>query len=192
MEAKKLIILGSLIVLLAVLVVIFFRSGGEEKIKPSVEISAPEAETPLKMPGETKKVVLFFPSEEDFLLHPEEREIIANDSTAKEAKETIEELLKGSKRGYISPFPPETKLRELYITKEGVAYVDFTKEIQEKHLRGSSAEIATVFSIVNSLAYNFKSIKKVFILIDGGEKETLGGHLSLAYPFFPKYDLLAE
>jgi len=192
METRKLLILGALTVLLIVLVVLFFRSGGEEKIKPSVEISAPEGVAPLKKPGETKKVVLFFPSEEDFLLHPEEREIIANDSPVREAKETVEELLKGSKMGYISPFPPETKLRELYITKDGVAYVDFTKEIQEKHLRGSSAEMATIFSIVNSLAYNFKSIKKVFILIDGGEKETLGGHLSLAYPFLPQYDLLAE
>ena len=73
-----------------------------------------------------------------------------------------------------------------------MAYVDFSKEIQEKHLRGSSAEMATVFSIVNSLAYNFKSIKKVFILIDGVEKETLGGHISLSHPFLPQYDLVAE
>jgi hypothetical protein len=52
--------------------------------------------------------------------------------------------------------------------------------------------MATIFSIVNSLTYNFKPIRKVFILVEGGEKETLGGHISLAQPFLPKHDLVAE
>lgn len=192
MDTKRAVILGALFILLVVLVVLFFRSRGEEKIKPSTEITPPELESIEEKPGEKKKVVLFFPSEEDFLLHPEEREIPAEVSPVQQAKQTIEELLKGSENGYLSPFPPETKLRELYFTPEGVAYVDFSKEIQENHLSGSSSEMSTVFSIVNSLAYNFKSIKKVFILIDGGEKETLGGHISLVRPFLPQYDLIAD
>lgn len=192
METKRILILGPLFILLVVLIVLFFRSRGEEKIKPSAEVTPPELESPSKEPGETRKIALFFPSEEDSLLHKEEREIIADASFVKEAKQTIEELLKGSRNGYLSPFPQETKLRELFITEEGVAYVDFSREIQENHLSGSSSEMATIFSIVNSLAYNFKSIKKVFILIDGGEKETLGGHISLTRPFLPQYDLVAE
>lgn len=192
MDTKRVLILGTLFILLVVLVVLFFRSSVEEKIKPSAEITTPELELPSRKPGEARKIALFFPSEEDSLLHKEEREILADASLAQQAKQTIEELLKGSKNGYLSPFPPETKLRELFITKEGVAYVDFSREIQEEYLSGSSAEMETIFSIVNSLAYNFKSIKKVFILIDGREKETLGGHISLARPFLPQYDLVAE
>ena len=186
------LILGALFILLVVLVVLFFRSGGEEKIKPSAEVTTPAQESLSRKAGEIKKVVLFFPSEEDSLLHKEKREIFVNASLTQEARQTIKELLDGSKNGLLSPFPQETKLRELFITKEGVAYVDFSREIQGNHLSGSSSEIATVFSIVNSLAYNFKSIKKVFILIEGGEKETLGGHISLARPFLPQYDLVAE
>lgn len=192
METKRGLILGVLFILLVVLVVLFFRSGGEERIRPSAEAVSPELESLSKKPGETRKIVLFFPSEEDSLLHKEEREMLADASLVQEAKQTIEELLNGSKNGYLSPFPPETKLRELFVTKEGVAYVDFSREIQEKHLSGSSSEMATVFSIVNSLAYNFNSVKKVFILIDGGEKETLGGHISLLRPFLPQYDLVAK
>lgn len=192
MKTKRILILGVLFVLLVILVALFFRSGGEEKIKSSAEVTLLKPESSSKKPEEMRKVVLFFSSEEDSLLHPEERQIVADASFVQEAKETVEELLKGSKSGYISPFPPETKLRELFVTKEGVAYVDFSKEIKEKHLCGSSAEMATIFSTVNSLVYNFKSIKKVFILIDGGEKETLGGHISLAHSFLPQYDLVAE
>jgi len=38
---------------------------------------------------------------------------------------------------------------------------------------GILRRLATVYSIVNTLAYNFKPIKKVFLLVEGSEKETL-------------------
>ncbi|MFQ6108194.1 MAG: GerMN domain-containing protein [Candidatus Aminicenantales bacterium] len=192
MDTKKAIILGSLFVLMVVLAVLFFSRGGEEKIKESPALSPYAHERPIGEEVRAKKVDLFFPAEEDSLLHREEREIVASSSVVEEARQVIEELLKGSRSGYLSPFPPETKLREIYLTAEGIAYVDFTREIQEKHLHGSSAEMATIFSIVNSLTYNFEPIKKVFILVDGREKETLGGHISLAQPFLPKYDLVSQ
>lgn len=191
METKKLVILGVLFLFLIILVIIFFNLGGEMKPKsapplPSEGIeSSPELTEPIT-------VILFFPSENDALLHREEREIIAESSQGEQAKRIIEELFKGSRRGYLSPIPPETKLRELFITKEGVAYVDFSKEIKEKHLSGSSAEISTIYSVVNSLSYNLKSVKKVFILIDGGERKTMGGHIDLTQAFSPQYDLVAK
>ena len=73
-----------------------------------------------------------------------------------------------------------------------MAYVDFSREIMDKHLSGSSAEMITIYSIVNSLSYNLKPIKKVFILIDGGEKKTLGGHIDLTSAFQPIYDIVAK
>jgi spore germination protein GerM len=191
MNRKKIATLGFLFAVVVVLAVIFFKSGIKEKILPTLPAPPPEVE-PLTQPGLTRTVVLFFLAEEDTLLHPEEREIPATQSVVNEAKQTVEELIKGSKKGYISPFPPEARLRELYITAQGVAYVDFTKEIVEKHLSGSSAEISTIFSVVNSLAYNFDSINKVFILIEGRERETLGGHINLSRPFLPLYDLIAK
>jgi spore germination protein GerM len=192
MDVKRVAILGVLLVLLIILIVVFFKSGGKEKIKQPPPAPRPELQSQPKESGQTKKIVLLFLSEEDDLLHPEEREIIADSSVVRQASQTIEELIKGSEKGYLSPFPPETKLRQLFITKEGVAYVDFSKELTEKHPSGSSAEILTVYSIVNSLTQNFNSIKKVFILVDGGEKETLGGHIDLTRPFLPQYSLIAD
>ncbi len=192
MNGKKIAILGFLFVVLVVLAVVFFTSGIKDKIIPATLTSPPEVEPLPAQPGQTRTVVLFFLSEEDTLLHPEEREIPADSSVVRQAKRTVVELIKGSQKGFISPFPPEARLRELFVTDEGVAYVDFSKEIVEKHLSGSSAEISTIFSVVNSLAYNFDSIEKVFILIDGRERETLGGHINLSRPFLPLYDLIAR
>jgi len=191
MNAKRIALLVVLLTILAILVVIFFRSDVMKKIKLPAEAPPPVLEPSPPGPVQTRKVVLFFLSEADTLLHPEEREITASSSIVRQAKQAVEELIRGSEKGYISPFPPETKLRELFLTRDGVAYVDFSEEIVEKHLSGSSAEISTIFSVVNSLAYNFKTIKKVFILIEGQERETLGGHINLSRPFLPLYDLIA-
>jgi spore germination protein GerM len=192
MDKKILIILAVLLAVLVVLVIIYMNLGGDEKPLPTGFILPSQTESDSEDQIEPLTIILFFPSEHDSLLHREQREIIPESSLAQQAKRIISELLNGSQQGYISPIPPDTKLRELYITKEGVAYVDFSREISDKHLSGSSAEMSTIFSVVNSLAFNLKPVKKVFILIDGGEKKTLGGHIDLTRPFQPIYDIVAK
>lgn len=192
METKKYVILGVLFVLLVILVVLFFQSGTEKKKKAIPASTSLEQETESAEPSESKSVTLFFLSEEDDFLHGEEREIVSNPSLIYEAKQTIEELLKGSHKGFISPFPPETKLREVFITPEGIVYVDFSREIQDDHLSGATAEVSTVYAVVNSLTYNFEPIKRVFILVDGNEKETLKGHVDISQPLVPMYNLISR
>lgn len=192
MEQKKLAILGSFFILFVVLVVLFIKSGGEERLDLLSPISFLEIDSSSDEPKKTKKIVLYFPSEKDTLLHPEERVIIDSPSVIRMAIQTIQELLLGSKNGFLLPFPAETKLRGLFITTEGIAYIDFSRDLQKNHVSGSSAEIASIYSIVNSLTYNFESIKRVFILIEGGEKETFGGHINLSRPFLPRYDLISK
>ena len=164
-------------------------TGGNEKTKKLSLPSIPDPDTSSEVTPEPKTITLYFPSEEDGLLHGEDREILSDSSLILEIKQTIEELLMGSDNGYVSPFPPESKLREVFMTEEGIVYVDFSREIQEEHLSGTTAEISTVYSVVNSLAFNFKSVKKVFILVDGNEKETLKGHVDISRPLVPMYNL---
>jgi spore germination protein GerM len=192
MTSKRLAILGALLILLVVLIIVYIGIGRKEKIKQEQVSLPPEISQSSEEQPEKKKIVLFYLSEKDAFLHPEVREIYAYSSVIQEAKKTVEELLKESQNGYLSPIPPQTKLRELFLTRKGVAYVDFSKDFQVSHPSGSTAEILTIYSVVNSLAYNFKSIKKVFILIEGAEKETLGGHVNLNKPFLPRYSLIAK
>jgi spore germination protein GerM len=192
MELKKIILLGGLLVILIVMSLVFFLSDGEEEIIPPQKPAAEDLEQPESGQNETETVKLFFLSEEDGLLHSEEREIIVSSSLHMKARTIIEELIRGSQNGLISPLPPETELREFFLSAEGVAYVDFSKDFQDDHPSGASAEITTVYSVVNTLIFNLDEIKKVFILIDGGEKETLSGHIDLSRPFVPKFDLIVE
>jgi spore germination protein GerM len=180
---------GLSVIVVIVLAVVLFRGESGEKIKAAVEVLPVESETEAVPPGKTRTVTLFFLSEEDSLLHAEERKILADSSLTGEAEQVVEGLIKGSEKGLVNPLPPETRLRQIFVTKEGVAYVDFSKDIMENHPSGSSAELGTVYSIVNTLAYNFKPIKKVFILVEGSEKETLGGHINLNQAFVPQFSL---
>lgn len=192
METKNYVILAVLFVVFVVLIVFFFQSGTEKK-KEAIPLSeSQEPETSQTEPPEKITITLFFLSEENDRLHGEEREIVSDPQLIFEARQTIEELLIGSNNGLISPFPPETKLREIFITEEGTVCVDLSREIQDEHLSGARAEISTVYAIVNSLAYNFESIKKVIILVDGSEKETLKGHVDISRPLVPMYNLISK
>jgi spore germination protein GerM len=192
MEKRKNVLAAALFVLLVVLVVVFFRTSGRERIRRSEDVSSSSASAQNTAEKQMKTVSLFFLREEDGLFVPEEREIAADASLVREAKEVISELIKGPRGDLFSPLPPETKLGQLFITKDGTAYVDVSKDIVDYHPSGTAAEMSTVYAIVNSLTYNFKPIKKVFILIEGEERETLGGHISLDRPFLPDYSLVAK
>ena len=192
MSVRQYAFLIALSVLLIVLVIMFFECGEEKKLVSEPVAQILDSEEISGEEPETKMVSLFFLAERDDLLHSEVREIKAEAVLILQAKLVIRELIKGSCNGGISPIPVKTKLRELFITDDGIAFVDFSKEIQDNQFYGSAGEIAVVFSIVNTLAYNFKSIKRVFILIDGREKETLGGHIDLKRPLLPRFDLVVN
>jgi len=192
MDKKRIAALALLFVLLAVLVVLFFLGGRDRPILQDPILNPVDEGEDQGSPRETRTIVLFFLSENDRLLHPEEREINTQEETVLEAKQTLEELVRGPREGALSPIPAGTRLREVYITREGIAYVDFSRELKDNHPSGSTAEAVTVFAIVNSLTANFKSIKRVFILIEGSERETLNGHIDLTRPLLPRLDLVAN
>jgi spore germination protein GerM len=139
---------------------------------------------------EKKEVLLYFSDSEGEYLIAEKRQILKKNVVKEEAKETIIELIKGPKEKLIPTLPPRTKLLALQINDAGVAKVNFSSALSKDHPGGSSAEMMTVYSIVNSLALNFPQIKRVQILIDGKSIETITGHLSLRQPISPKPDLI--
>ncbi len=139
---------------------------------------------------ERKEVLLYFSDSEGEYLVGEKREILKKNVVKEEAKEAILELIKGPKGKLISTLPPRTKLLTLQISDEGLAKVNFSPALSKDHPGGSSGEVMTIYSIVNSLSLNFPKIKKVQILIDGKPVETITGHLSLKQPVSPKPDLI--
>jgi spore germination protein GerM len=144
------------------------------------------------IPAERKEVLLYFSDSEGEYLIGEKRKILKKNTVQDEAEETVIELIKGPNGKLIPTLPPRTELLTLQISDAGVARVNFNPALSKDHPGGSSAEMMTVYSIVNSLSLNFPQIKRVQFLIDGKPIATIVGHLSLEQPVSPKPDLIKK
>jgi spore germination protein GerM len=111
-------------------------------------------------------------------LATENQEIAFASSPQEQATEVVRLLLRRS-----AAIPRGVVLRELFITSQGVCYLDLSQELVSNHPGGSSAEELTVFSLTSTLIANFPAVKTVKILVEGREIQTIAGHLDLTIPY---------
>ncbi len=107
-----------------------------------------------------------------------------------QARAILEQQLADPPAPLISPIPPGTSLRAVYLTGDGDAFVDLTEEIALGHSGGSREELFTVYAVVNALTTNLAAVDAVQILVDGVEVDTLVGHVDLQRPLRQNLDLL--
>lgn len=131
---------------------------------------------------------LYFSDRTNSFLKSEDKKFSGLNDPLEFGKRIIEALISGPDGKLMRTIPEKTRLRALYITKDGTAYVDMSREIKDNHPGGIESEIMTIYSIVNSLVLNIPEINAVKILIDGKESTTLAGHIDLKFPL--KADML--
>ena len=149
---------------------------------PAGAVPPPDGKGPLSAPAEPnhREVVLFFGRDADDSLGPERRRIRLTPSVADQARQIVDELIAGPQaKGLLPTIPEKTRVLGVYLDKSGTAFIDLSDEFVTMHPGGSSEEMATVFSIVDSLAYNLPEIRRVRFLVGGEERDTLHNHLDL-------------
>ncbi|HXH05089.1 MAG TPA: GerMN domain-containing protein [Vicinamibacterales bacterium] len=144
--------------------------------------SVPAEAAPAPPPARRITARLFHVAENGLELAAVEREVPYAESTAAQARLLVEEQLKPPPPPYASAIPPGTRLRALFITSSGEAFVDFSGEIAAAHPGGSREELFTVYAIVNAVTANLPAVSAVQILVDGREVDTLAGHVDLRRP----------
>ncbi len=180
-----------LLILIGLFVAILAYQIWTRRIGPAPSIPSPST-SPMSAMEPKRSVRLFFSSPDEESLREEMREIKVARSMEDEATTTLQELIKGPRSELVSTIPAGTQLRQLYIDRRGTAYADFSPELRDNHPGGSRAELLTVYSIVDTLAYNFEQIKRVKIMIGGSEADTLAGHVDLRKPLRPRLDFDAR
>lgn len=134
------------------------------------------------------KITLYFADKDAEYVVPEIREI---PETKAVAETTMIELIKGPRENdHLKTIPRGTQLRSLTI-KDGVAYVDFSRELVDNHPGGSAGETMTIYSVVNTLT-QIPEIKKVQFLVEGKKIETIAGHYDTSQPFERRDDLIKK
>lgn len=142
------------------------------------------ATTAAGTPADARKITatLYFVSEDGMSLLGVQREVPYGDGVIAQATEIVTAQLGPAPAPLASAIPPGTALRGLYVTERGDAFVDLSVDARTKHPGGALEELFTVYSIVNALTTNLPAIKRVQILVDGKEVDTLSGHVDLRHP----------
>jgi spore germination protein GerM len=131
-----------------------------------------------------QNVDLFFCGTTSRALVREKRELPLSEDMTERLKQIINELLTGSTGGLRNTIPKGTELHQVYIDKQSIAYLDFSRRLSDAHIGGTTAEMLTVEAILRTVAANFpQQIKKVQILIEGQEVNTIAGHVDISKPF---------
>jgi spore germination protein GerM len=133
---------------------------------------------------------IYFSDPQERFLMPEKRYVFKENDAAAQAKEIVKALLEGSKAGLVNTFPTGVSIRDVKVVDAEIALVNFSRNLTKLHQGGSTAEMATIYSLTNSLTQNVSSIKKVKILVEGKELSSIKGHISTQKAFTSDLELL--
>ncbi|MEN8008432.1 MAG: GerMN domain-containing protein [Candidatus Krumholzibacteriota bacterium] len=135
-----------------------------------------------------RAVVLVFPEWDASGYVTEERQIPSRDRPGEDLLGLISVLCDGPKiSGAISAMPTGTRALAAFVNPEDQSVVlDFSQELVIGHPGGSAAEVATLTSILRTVALNFPGTRRCVILVEGAQVETLAGNLDMVRPFDPR------
>lgn len=125
---------------------------------------------------------LFSGSKDGETLVPHQQEVVLAEGIVPQGREILLAQLERPTPPLVAVIPEGTTLRAFYVTDRGDAFVDLSTEVSSRHPGGSSAELLTVYAVVNAVTANLPTIHRVQILIDGREADTLAGHIDLRSP----------
>ena len=128
---------------------------------------------------------LYFADSQGEHLIAEQRSVAAAASLEERIEEAVRELLKGPRGSLVRTIPPSVGLKGVRMEGDGVAWLNFSPSFVSAHPGGSTAELMTIYSIVNTVSLNFSKVQKVGILVDGKPIDTLAGHIDCREPFAP-------
>lgn len=142
---------------------------------------------------ETVEVVLYFPGAGS-RLYSEPREVAASDDSRALAATLVRALIAGPGNDLLTPIlAPDTAVGSVLISGEGVAYVDLRSPARPTPpVTGSTQELLTIQSLVQTLVTNVAEIEAIVLLWNGRQPRTFGGHVDTTRPLVPDPELLAS
>jgi spore germination protein GerM len=140
--------------------------------------------------GPNEMAVLFFPSLSERKLVAESRPVKWAPRADDRVRQVLLALAEGPPSGLGHPLAASANVRAVFLTLDGTAYVDLSNDLLRSMNPGIETECLSVYSIVNSIAANVPSVKRVRILIQGQEVDTLEGHADLTDALVPDPSLV--
>jgi spore germination protein GerM len=140
------------------------------------EITQPPVTTE---PEKKESVRIFWAAEGGNTLEPVEIELALPAEPEARAKLIVLALIASPPRPEIRTLPADAALLGFYLLDDGTAIADFSDALARATPSGILSEQLTVDSILRTLEANVPGIRRVKILINGQEVDTLAGHADL-------------
>lgn len=138
------------------------------------------------------KATLLYVSDDGAALVPVSREVLYGDTPAEQARHILELEVQAPPNGLRSAIPAGTTVRAVFLTTDGLAFVDLGGPVITGHSGGTLDEALAVYAIVNTVALNLPTVNAVQILVDGKQIDSLAGHLDLRSPLSKSLDWIRK
>lgn len=133
----------------------------------------------------TRMVRLYYGSRDRVGLAGEDRAIPDPGSDEAVIERIVREHLRGSSQG-ITGFDAGARVRGVFLSQDGTAYVDLSRELLSRWPRGDGLEWVSVGGLVRSIAENVPSARRVQILVEGKIVERAPGAIAIDLPLEPE------
>jgi spore germination protein GerM len=157
------------------------RGNSRATTTTTASAATPPAAAPVAA-GRKIKARLFYIADGGTKLKSVEQDVAFGTSPVEQAREIIAAQIAPVAEPLVSAVPPGTTLRAVFITQDGEAYVDLSREVVAAHPGGTINELLSVYTLVNALTENLPAVTAVQVLVDGKEVDTLAGHIDLRRP----------
>jgi len=147
------------------------------KTHPAEPLTVSDREEPAGL----RDVVLYFGDPAGVVLLAETREITGCHDGQDCLEATLQALIDGPIGELVPILPAQTRLLSVTV-QDGLATLDFSRELISGHPGGSVSELFTAYGLVNTLAENFPHIRQLRILVEGEAVTSLKGHIDLRQP----------
>jgi hypothetical protein len=155
----------------------------KQMVEAPPERAAVPDQGPSAGPPAKRAVHLYFSDARGRNLVAEQRVVEQPSDDIALARLLIELLIQGPSKEGSRTLPADARLRALYVTGTGTAYIDFMEDSFAGHPGGVGGELLSIYSMVNTLVLNVEKIRSVKFLIGGREAATLVGHADLQESF---------
>ncbi len=192
MNRRIVLIALATLAVLAVVVTLVSRRGGEGG-PGTAETETAAADQVDAAGSASMPATLYFPGTGSWLV-AEGREVPAGETVAQQITAVVEALLAGPQNsGLRSPLPGSVMVHRTYLVDGGTVYLSLeSADGAPPPASGSTRELLTVYSLVNTVLLNFDQVESVVLLWNGHQLKTFAGHLDTRRPLLARADLVAQ
>ena len=125
---------------------------------------------------------LYFGNPEGSGLVREDRAVVTSGTLRERLQSCIRELAAGPATDAIPSVPAATTVREVFVDRWGLGYVDFDRGVLGRRRPGDYEEWLAVAALVHTICDNFAEIREVRFMIDGQVVTSLDRYIDLEEP----------